>query len=1057
MSLATYVITALTLTAPPVFVDVTEQRGVEAEHGWTADAPIAGVAVLDWNDDAWPDLIVAREQSTNSLYANSGPPDFRFLDVSAAAGLSAPLKSTAIIAADFTGDGRDDLLLLPSVHSQSPSLLVGRSDGRFVDETAVRLIAPWSLYLGGAAGDIDGDGDLDLALVRWSYRGPGSARDCLEGHVFENRGGVLVWLPDLPLEGCSFLPAFTDVDEDGDVDLVQLNDYGPLFHTNRVLLSNGVDAAGAPRLVAAGEDHGLAIGVYGMGLAVGDFDGDGARDYYMSSIGEDALLRGDGQGGYSDVTDVWRADSTLGEGGRRWKWGVAMPDVDNNGHQDLVALAGAELSPIPLTDPVERSILLMNSGTPPMRLPATESGLELSSNDRGLAVTDFDADGRLDLVVTSNTRVHVMHNETSTDGHWLGLRLRGTVANRSAIGARVEAHCGEQRGLREIMGGGTPGSTHDPRIHFGLGACTGPVAVTVRWPGGLTQALDGLAVDQVHTLDEPNWLEVTPQDVAAGPGATATLTIDLPGPIELETTHGTISSAGKGPDGRWVAELSADGPGEAAITITAAGSEVPAHPRVRFRAPEELHWAHWPAVAHPGTPLRIGARFSDATGAPPQGELTLVIDGIGGSTENIPELPGSAWRTIMIPASTVPTGAAKPINVVAQVDGKAFGAPLQIAIEARVDAQRSQVFVRPSWAGPNDTVKVSVDPVSRTGARWIGHEDALAKQVVMRVDGQKVAADFVADGQSITAFVLGKAVMGTLSFEVEGVLLDQTVTVRASAPGPDFSSLSPERSFFTFFDRHIHADGEDLVPLWFVLRNDDGQDLFANGGAARLSLQTEGCTAVDGTLFGVDQELHRTYFAFVTPPTEPGVARATLLFDGQPTGLFAEVAVRSAHPHVPSLAHTTLEAVEPTQLAATQDGPVLISIVPRDHLGNRTGSGIGLNLASDTGPVGVPSHRGGGDYWVLVTRPPAPCTATIRVWTALTDGERAFELAFLGPDGAPVDRPCGAVPDAPGDCCMSHAPRPASPLAWAMLTLGLFYVLGRLKIGRLKIGRLKRR
>ena len=94
---------------------------------------------------------------------------------------------------------------------------------------------------------------------------------------------------------------------------------------------------------------------------------------------------------------------------------------------------------------------------------------------------------------------------------------------------------------------------------------------------------------------------------------------------------------------------------------------------------------------------------------------------------------------------------------------------------------------------------------------------------------------------------------------------------------------------------------------------------------------------------------------------------------------------------------------------------------------------------------------------MLVTRPPAPCTATIRVWTALTDGERAFELAFLGPDGAPVDRPCGAVPDAPGDCCMSHAPRPASPLAWAMLTLGLFYVLGRLKIGRLKIGRLKRR
>ena len=1042
-------LTATALAGPPRYVEVTEERGIEAEHGWTTDSPIAGIAWLNWNDDPWPDLIIAREQGTNTLYANSGPPDFTFEDVSAAAGLSAlKVNTTAVLAADLTGDGRDDLLLLPSVHTRSPSLLVGRPDGRFVDETAVRLTVPWSLYVGAASGDPDGDGDLDVALVRWSYRGPGWAGDCLEGHFLENRDGVLTWLPEIPLGGCSFLPAFTDLDDDGDVDLVQLNDYGPLFVTNRVLLSEGTGPDGELRLTPGPEGAGLGIGVYGMGLAVGDFDGDGKRDYYLSSIGEDALLRGDGLGGYEDVTDEWGAGSTLGQAGRMWKWGVAMPDVDNDGHSDLVAMAGAELSPIPLTDPVERSLLLMNSGTPPMTVAGPDAGLSLPTNDRAVATSDLDGDGRVDLAITSATRVRLLHNQTETSGHWLALRLHGTVGNVAGIGARISLTCGGRTWLREVLGGGSPASTHDRLVHVGLGECAGPATGTIRWPGGYEQALTGLSVDTRHELTEPEWLMVSHRQLPAGPDAQVTVRYRPPNgapTVAIETTHGALTAVETDTDGAYVATLSATTTGVATLTVRIDGQALPAHPRVRFQAAQHARWAHWPARAHPGASLRIGVQLTDGDGQAPAGLVALKLTGAtAGPVEHDAAIPAAGWAT-----ATVAKSATGVLTAQALLDGAPFGAPLSLTLEPRVDANRSQVFIRPSWAPAGATVKVSVDPVTSTGARWVGEEGSLASSVVLRVNGEVSPASFVADGQSITAYVPAKALMGEVTFEVDGVVLDESVTVRPEAPGPTAGDVSTERSFLAFFDRHLHADGEDIVPLWFVLRNADGQDLFTGTDElARLSLETTGCAPVDGTLFSVDQELFRSYFAFVTPGSEPGLATAALMLDGKPTGLTAEVPVVAAHPRAPSLEHTEIARVDaakvPLPLPADGASEILLSIIPRDRAGNRTGAGADLEVESDAGAASAPAHRGVGEYWALIRAPSEACTATVRVTSTLSEGHQTFELPFAGPDGATNDRPCADLEDDPGGCSVTARP-PSAAGAIAVVALLSLLLMWRLR------------
>jgi hypothetical protein len=121
---------------------------------------------------------------------------------------------------------------------------------------------------------------------------------------------------------------------------------------------------------------------------------------------------------------------------------------------------------------------------------------------RGLAVGDYDNDGRLDLLINNLDDEPVLSHNDSPRQHWLMVRCVGTKSNRSAIGARLTLHAGDLQQIHEIKAGLSYLSSNDLRVHFGLGTHEKADWLEVRWPSGLTERIEGVAADQILTLEE---------------------------------------------------------------------------------------------------------------------------------------------------------------------------------------------------------------------------------------------------------------------------------------------------------------------------------------------------------------------------------------------------------------------------------------------------------------------------------------------------------------------------------------------------------------------------
>jgi hypothetical protein len=186
-------------------------------------------------------------------------------------------------------------------------------------------------------------------------------------------------------------------------------------------------------------------------------------------------------------------------------FGVAFPDVNNDGWLDLLSTNGHVLDGrprIPLTMPLHLLI-----GGPGGRLGdvsdrAGEPFRPLHLG-RGLAIGDLDNDGRLDAVVLNqNEPLVYLHNRTEQPGHFIRFSLEGTHSNRDAVGARVTIVVGSRRQTAERIGGGSYQSASDPRLHFGLGAIRQVDSVEVRWPSGQVDHHERMSAGRGYRLRE---------------------------------------------------------------------------------------------------------------------------------------------------------------------------------------------------------------------------------------------------------------------------------------------------------------------------------------------------------------------------------------------------------------------------------------------------------------------------------------------------------------------------------------------------------------------------
>ena len=469
------------------------------------DRASGGIAAADYDADGDIDLyVVGGDTEPNSLYQNQG--DGTFVDVAMEAGVDFTHWGSGPAFGDIDGDGDLDLFI-GSVHGDSYYLLENR-DSIFVDITGasgIQLTSPNTFS--ATFFDYDRDGFVDIFLSHWgTNRQSGNETET----VWRNQGdgsfvassietGVAAGLTENDTDW-SYTPNFSDIDQDGDSDLLMTSDFGE----SQVFLNN--DDGSFTKTT----NRAVIVDQNGMGASVGDYDNDGDMDWFVTSIytrdvldssvegGEELfgnrLYRNRGAGVFEDVSGT----AGIEDGG--WGWASCFADFDNDGSLDIVHTNG-------WTYDKNKNFALDRTRYFRSRSDGTfeESGLEVGLSNvaqgRGLVCIDSDRDGDLDLVITNSSSEHIIYfrNDAVNNNHSLTIRLEGSGANRFGIGAWITATTSNGSQVREL-GGHNNYVSHNPfEVHFGLGDST-EVDIEVRWPDGSVTTRENLAVDQLITI-----------------------------------------------------------------------------------------------------------------------------------------------------------------------------------------------------------------------------------------------------------------------------------------------------------------------------------------------------------------------------------------------------------------------------------------------------------------------------------------------------------------------------------------------------------------------------
>lgn len=519
------------------FVDRAKQAGLR--YVWKLDKrPLTvlstignGCAFLDYDNDGCLDILLVARQP--ALFRGDGKGNFT--NVTRASGLAdlPPDRYLGCAVGDVDNDGWPDLYLSGW---RTGRLLKNEAGRRFRDATQAMRLAPqrWGTSCGFA--DLDNDGWLDLYVANYVDFGPNttpqhcefemkdtilrsacgpSAYRSIRGTLYRNQAGrgfrnvTGSWGAGAH-SGHGLGVAFADFDGSGRVGLAVANDdvEGDLFQN----LGNG-------RLKNIGRESGTAFepdgDVHGgMGVDWGDYDNDGDLDLFVATFREEvkSLYRNDGGGQFTDVSPNNGIDQAA------WPYvafGIKFLDADNDGWLDILLTNGHVKDVVHYFEdsnfrqPMQ---LLHNRGGRAPRFEdisaAAGTAITRPLVGRGLAVGDYDNDGRMDaLAVDSEGKPVLLHNESVVPrGNWIGFRLvaRGENVNRDAYGAVVTVTVGERRLARQCQPGGSYLSSSDPRVHFGLGrdarADKTVDRVTVRWPDGTTQSWDALPAGRYVTL-----------------------------------------------------------------------------------------------------------------------------------------------------------------------------------------------------------------------------------------------------------------------------------------------------------------------------------------------------------------------------------------------------------------------------------------------------------------------------------------------------------------------------------------------------------------------------
>jgi enediyne biosynthesis protein E4 len=464
-----------------------------------------GCAFADLDNDGDDDIIVVGNAAkTAGVFENDGLGFFT--ERSLASGIPTLTQASGIACADFDGDGDLDI----NFTQLADGNVLVRNEGGFVftPVSAAAGTTDHGAGEGAAWGDYNGDGWLDLFVPNYDGIKPGTAGE--PDVLYKNNGnGTFTNVArslGLNSPGYGFQGAWSDYDQDGDVDLLLTHDRGhmaPLFLGNKLYRNDG------GVFTDVSSSTGFGVQLFSMGLACGDFDNDQDWDYYTTNIGSivapfggaNPLLVNNGANVFEEQSVLWGVDlkavkpsTTSGA----W-WGCIFFDFDNDGWLDLL-----------VNNQLLSDRLLRNTGTPPFVDITSSVGIAGPTGGPkqsfSSATSDIDNDGDLDLLVNHmGGKAHLYINHEGSERNWMKLRIAGVWPNLHAVGARSKIRTGAMWQMREVLAGANGYLGQNSLIqHYGVNEALIVDEVIVSWPGGaMVRTFTNVPTNQTWTIYPP--------------------------------------------------------------------------------------------------------------------------------------------------------------------------------------------------------------------------------------------------------------------------------------------------------------------------------------------------------------------------------------------------------------------------------------------------------------------------------------------------------------------------------------------------------------------------
>ncbi|MCI0339410.1 MAG: CRTAC1 family protein [Acidobacteria bacterium] len=528
----------------------------------------AGCAFVDYDNDGWLDIYLVNGSTLDVLRGKAKAPraalfrnnrDGTFTDVTEKAGVANERWGQGVCAGDFDNDGWADLYI---TNFGKNRFYRNNHNGTFTDITDKAGVALGGWSTGCAFGDYDADGKLDLFVAGYidfdinnmppagsgeapvaagegqeQGKDPGGmgasytagAKYCqyrgrrvmcgprgLKGapdYLFRNNGdGTFTDVSEKAgvadkVGYYGFGVAWVDYDDDGKLDLAVANDSTPsyLYRNKGDGTFEDVSYVSGTALNENGREQA------GMGIAIGDYDGDGRIDIHRTNFSDDSnvLYHNDGEGNFSDLTfQMGLGEVTIPFLG----WGTHFFDYDNDGPLDLLVANGHIYPFVDTADwgtTFKQRLLLFRNFKNRFFEVGSSAGAALYTlrSARGSSTGDFDNDGDLDILLNNmDDGPALLRNDgANKTGHWLTLRLAGDPAKkcpRDAIGTVVFCAANSRRMRDEVASGRSYNSQSDLRVHYGLGAATKVEKLEVLWANGKREEFVIEKVDQILTIEQ---------------------------------------------------------------------------------------------------------------------------------------------------------------------------------------------------------------------------------------------------------------------------------------------------------------------------------------------------------------------------------------------------------------------------------------------------------------------------------------------------------------------------------------------------------------------------